>query len=127
MNRQTQEISPPGKLRGTIKVRAQGINLGRADLWNILWVIIEVHLIKGFIFLISVRPNQGVMMCHGVILKNRENLQFVLNHFNNHEVCERALLSCPHMLGHISGCYNTQERCKKAIDRYLYGQKHFPD
>ena len=32
MTRQTQEISPPGKLRGTIKVRAQGINLGRADL-----------------------------------------------------------------------------------------------
>ena len=41
-------------------------------------------------------------MCESVVLKNPENLQFVLNHFKTQEVSKKAL--GPYMLGHVSGC-----------------------
>ena len=48
MTRQSQEKFPPGKLGDTVKVRMPDVDRGRCDSRNILGVITEVNLRKGF-------------------------------------------------------------------------------
>ena len=40
---------------------------------------------------------------------------------------KKTLDSCPFILEDFLYCYKTSQTCQKAIDRYPYGPKYFPD